>query len=131
MKHENGKPCERCAAMLKDADEAIEYWFYRIKEEFPTAHIAYVFRNKAEQDQMVKEGKSKLKWPNSKHNAFKNGKRASLAMDLFSLTDSGAAEFRMGYYVQIANWLEDQNAPIEWGGDWAHFKDGPHFQVKS
>ncbi len=21
------------------------------------------------------------------------------------------------------------NTPIEWGGDWAHFRDGPHFQL--
>jgi peptidoglycan L-alanyl-D-glutamate endopeptidase CwlK len=23
----------------------------------------------------------------------------------------------------------DLNVPLEWGGDWVHFKDGPHFQL--
>jgi peptidoglycan L-alanyl-D-glutamate endopeptidase CwlK len=24
---------------------------------------------------------------------------------------------------------KDVNVPIEWGGDWSAFKDGPHFQL--
>jgi peptidoglycan L-alanyl-D-glutamate endopeptidase CwlK len=24
---------------------------------------------------------------------------------------------------------QDVNIPIEWGGDWKSFKDGPHFQL--
>lgn len=129
MKHTNDGKCERCEMMLEKADEQIFFWFYRIKEYFPTVHASCIFRSKEEQDLQVKEKKSLLKWPHSKHNTFKDGKPCSQAMDLFSLNDDGKAEFRMGFYVQIANFLDDQSAPIEWGGHWK-FVDGPHFQVK-
>lgn len=127
--HENGKLCDGCAKMLEGGDELLSFWFYRIKEYFPTAHLAHVFRGKDDQDRMVKEGSSLLKWPNSKHNVMKAGNPCSRAMDIFSLESDGSASFRMGFYVQIANFLEDQTAPITWGGSWAHFKDSDHFQL--
>lgn len=132
MKHENGKPCEHCALLLKDAHEDISYWFYRIKEVFPDVHTSTVFRGKAEQDRMAKEGASYLKWPNSKHNTLGPDKKPRAeAMDLFRLTDAMEAEFRMGFYVQIANFLDDAGAPIEWGGHFKKLVDGPHFQLKT
>lgn len=133
MKHENGEGvCPRCADMLQDGHEDIQYWFYMIKEAFPQVHTSCVYRGKAEQDRMVKEGKSFLKWPNSKHNILGQDQRPRAeAMDLFRLDDDGKADFRAGFYVQIANFLEDAGAPIDWGGHFRHFVDGPHFQMKS
>ena len=36
-------------------------------------------------------------------------------------------------YLKIAAAMKDAskqvNVPIEWGGDWRNFKDGPHFQL--
>ncbi len=128
--HVNGKPCDGCAKMLEGGDELISFWFYRVKEAFPTAHLCHVFRGKDEQDEMVKEGASFLKWPNSKHNVMKDGNPCARAMDIFSLEDDGTATFRMGFYVQIANWLEDQGAPITWGGSFKHLVDADHFQLK-
>ena len=34
---------------------------------------------------------------------------------------------RLGPLVQAA--AVDCHVPIEWGGDWRDFKDGPHFQL--
>ena len=37
------------------------------------------------------------------------------------------------YYYQIADAMKkaalELKIPIEWGGDWKTFKDGPHFQL--
>ena len=72
------------------------------------------------------------------------------------LVDSGASQTMKsrhltGHAVDLAAWVDDQvdwswplyhkiaaamkqasaqvGVPIEWGGDWANFKDGPHFQL--
>ncbi len=132
MKHENGgATCERCESMLVQAHNDITYWFHRIREAFPTAHVCRVWCGKDEQDRLVAEKASLLKWPNSKHNHTENMVPCSLAMDLFSLLENGEADFRPGFYVQIANFLEDAGAPIEWGGNFKHFSDSDHFQLKS
>jgi peptidoglycan L-alanyl-D-glutamate endopeptidase CwlK len=34
---------------------------------------------------------------------------------------------RLGAVVKQAG--QDVQVPIEWGGDWKHFADGPHFQL--
>lgn len=132
MKHENIDNCPRCAEMLKDGHEDLQYWFYIIKEAFPTVHTSCVYRGKDAQDLAVKEGRSYLKWPYSKHNTLGPDKMPrSEAMDLFRLDDIGKADFRMGFYVQIANFLEDAGAPIIWGGTFRGLVDGPHFELKS
>lgn len=124
--------CPKCDEMLKDGHEDIQYWFAVVKQAFPSVHTSCVYRGKNEQDKLVSEGKSRLKWPHSKHNALgPDNKPRAEAMDLFRLDDSGKAEFRMGYYIQIANFLEDAGAPIDWGGDFKNLVDGPHFQLKS
>jgi hypothetical protein len=129
VKHENGKECESCAKKLEGADPLIAHWFYELKDQFPTAHISCAFRGKEEQDRMVLEKASLLKWPHSKHNVMVKGQPNARAIDLFSLNDEGEAEFRIGFYVQIANWLEDRESPISWGGRW-RWSDPPHFELK-
>ena len=32
-------------------------------------------------------------------------------------------------YDDAVRSLQQQGLPIEWGGDWVSFKDGPHFQL--
>jgi hypothetical protein len=129
MKHENYVPCESCAKKLEGADPLIAHWFYQLREQFPTVHISCAFRGKDEQDKAVAEKKSLLKWPHSKHNVMQDGQPCSRAMDLFSLSDDGKAEFRLGYYISIANWFEDQGAPIAAGLHWK-WQDPPHFELK-
>lgn len=75
------------------------------------------------QKQLFKDGKSKTL--NSRH-------LSGHAIDVFAYpTPSGSWEFK--YYQDIAtafkNASEILNIPIEWGGDWKPFCDGPHFQL--
>jgi peptidoglycan L-alanyl-D-glutamate endopeptidase CwlK len=55
------------------------------------------------------------------------------AVDIFVIKD-GAADWNFENYRTVAKAVKKAAAQlgieIEWGGDWIHFKDGPHFQLK-
>lgn len=90
-------------------------------------------RNKKEQDEAVKNGFSKLKWPRSKHN-----KSPSMAVDIapwpLDWND-------IGRFVHLADIVLDEgrklSIKIRWGGDWNRngkwsdekFLDLPHFEI--
>lgn len=54
------------------------------------------------------------------------------AVDLVAWVD-GEVRWDWPLYSQIAKAMKaaaaELNIPIEWGGDWRTFKDGPHFQL--
>ena len=54
------------------------------------------------------------------------------ALDVIAYPDASGS-WDMKYYVQISNAFKvaskELDVPIEWGGDWKTFKDGPHFQL--
>lgn len=54
------------------------------------------------------------------------------AVDLVALVD-GKVSWHWPLYTQIADAMKQAarecDVPIEWGGDWTTFKDGPHFQL--
>lgn len=54
------------------------------------------------------------------------------AVDLVAY-DNGEVTWRMPFYKQLAGYMKQAadkcGVPIEWGGDWVFFKDGPHFQL--
>lgn len=130
MKHANGGSCERCMKMLEEAHPMISFWFWRIQAVFPNVHTCRVWCGEEEQDRLVAEKKSLLKWPFSLHNrTTPDGVPSAEALDLFLLTSEGVAEFPSDLYREIAGWLKAQGAPIEWGGDWRTFKDLDHFQL--
>ncbi|QUL77199.1 peptidoglycan hydrolase [Escherichia phage A73] len=75
------------------------------------------------QRKYVAEGKSKTM--NSRH-------LTGHAVDLWPLVN-GSVTWDWKYYYPMAEAVKDAakelNIPIEWGGDWTSFKDGPHFQL--
>lgn len=82
-------------------------------------------RNKADQDKAVREGKSKAKWPNSKHN-----KTPSLAFDAVPhpVDWNDIGRFRtMAQHMKTA--AKKVGVKITWGGDFKGFFDGPHFEL--
>jgi len=93
-------------------------------------------RGEAEQNRAFAEGKSRLRWPDSKHN-----KMPSEAVDIWPYP------FKPEYWNQIEVWenlakvvlecAEELGIKIRWGGDWNQngdwrdekFIDGPHFEL--
>ena len=80
-------------------------------------------RSKARQEQLVKAGASQTM--NSRH-------ITGHAVDLGAYV-SGSVRWDWPLYHKIADAVKQAAAelgvPIEWGGDWRKFKDGPHFQL--
>ena len=100
-------------------------------------------REEAEQNKAFAEGKSKLKWPDSKHN-LKPGQQYSNAVDIipyfigpkdnYDWDDALAFAFLAGICKAIA---VEECIKIRWGGDWdsdgrtkdERFLDLPHIEL--
>lgn len=85
-------------------------------------------RTLARQKEMVATGASKTM--NSRHLKAENG--YSHAVDLAALV-GGSVAWDWPLYARIAKAMKqaakELGIPLEWGGDWKSFKDGPHFQL--
>ncbi len=83
------------------------------------------FRGRYEQEKAYKEGKSKARFGQSKHN-FK----PSLAVDVVPLPldwNNIPAFERLG--EKIMKKAEELNIKIKWGRDFSNLKDYPHFEL--
>lgn len=80
-------------------------------------------RSKARQERLVKAGASQTM--RSRH-------LTGHAVDLGAYV-GGQVRWDWPLYYKIADAVKkaaaELNVPIEWGGDWKTFKDGPHFQL--
>lgn len=90
--------------------------------------VLEVLRSRARQKQLVASGASQTM--NSRHLAGADGK--SRAVDIAPL-DRGVVSWAWPLYHKLAPVIKqaakDVGVPIEWGGDWRSFKDGPHWQL--
>ena len=90
-------------------------------------------RTKREQDEVFNNGRSKVQWPNSKHN-----KMPALAVDVVPYVNGGPS-WDWPYIHPLADHIKSVWAALpaemtdgwrlEWGGDWRSFRDGPHWQI--
>jgi peptidoglycan L-alanyl-D-glutamate endopeptidase CwlK len=87
-------------------------------------------RTHAEQVQNVAKGASKTM--RSRHLPESNACNMSCAVDLAPMV-GGKVRWDWPLYYKLAPVMKEAAAkvgvPIEWGGDWKTFKDGPHFQL--
>lgn len=92
------------------------------------------FRGKPEQDAAFAAGTSRLRWPQSKHNA-----QPSRAVDVAPLV-GGAVTWDWPAYHAFAPLVKAEWAAMQreglfpgfrlvWGGDWVRFPDGPHWEI--
>ncbi len=90
--------------------------------------VLEVTRTLGRQKQLVATGASKTM--KSRHLPGKDGK--SRAVDIAPL-DGGQVSWSWPLYNKLAPVIKqaakDVGVPIEWGGDWRTFKDGPHWQL--
>lgn len=121
--------CPLCMEKLSQAHPNLSYWFLKcVKPSFPCAHISWSYRNQIDQDQAFKEGKSKLHYPNSAHNATNGGKPESRALDLFKL-QMGTATWPVMMFHQIADQTERQGIKLIWGGTFKSISDQDHYEL--
>lgn len=80
-------------------------------------------RSKARQEQLVAAGASQTM--NSRH-------LTGHAVDLGAMV-SGTVRWDWPLYFKVADAMKsaasELSVPLEWGGDWTTFKDGPHWQL--
>ena len=90
-------------------------------------------RSKADQDQAYADGKSKVQYPNSKHNS-KPSRAVDVAPYPIDWNDMKRWYHFGGYVKAVA---ESMGIDIIWGGDWdgdfdlkdQNFNDLPHFEL--
>lgn len=89
-------------------------------------------RGKADQEAAYKNGNSKVRWPNSAHNAL-----PSNAVDLVPYpvdwNDIGRFKELAAGFLAIANFMRELGIikhEFVWGGNWRTLKDYPHFELK-
>ena len=117
----------QCDRRLQEVfEEVIKHWDCTILE----GH-----RDQETQDELFRQGKSKLKFPNSKHN-----QAPSMAVDVapypIDWNDWKRWYAFGGFVMGIA---ASKGITLRWGGDWdsdkqfndQSFNDLPHFEIKS
>lgn len=76
------------------------------------------------QKQLLKQGATKTM--NSRH-------LSGHAVDLAAIDENGKVTWEWKYYYRLEKAVKaaakELGVPIEWGGDWSTFKDGPHWQL--
>ncbi len=91
-------------------------------------------RSKEEQDKFFREGKSKVQYPNSKHNST-----PSMAVDVAPYPIDWNNTNRFYHFAGYVNGVADtMGINLRWGGDWDsdkdfsdnHFNDLPHFEIR-
>lgn len=117
---------------LATAHPDLQRLFTEVVEYFDCSVICG-HRDQAEQDLAYATKKSKLKWPNSKHN-----KTPSLAVDVVpwpvDWKDTDRFLFFGGFVMGMAKAM---GISLRWGGDWdgdndqkdEKFRDLPHFEL--
>jgi peptidoglycan L-alanyl-D-glutamate endopeptidase CwlK len=93
------------------------------REGAPRFRVIEGTRTLSRQRELVKRGASKTL--NSRH-------LTGHAVDIVPLDPSGNVSWDWPLYYPLARAIkraaEAEGVPIEWGGDWKKFKDGPHWQ---
>lgn len=94
-----------------------------IKESPLDFGITEGLRTLERQKELFESGKSQTM--NSRH-------LRGLAVDIAIFID-GKANWDFPNYKLVADHIKEVakelNVPIQWGGDWISFKDGPHFEL--
>lgn len=104
----------------------------RAAKDWKDANLTWIVtegpRTVERQKQLVAAGASKTM--NSRHIPGKDG--FAKAVDLAAMID-GKVRWDWPLYDKLAKAMKAaakaEKVPLEWGGDWTSFKDGPHFQL--
>lgn len=130
MHHKDGPSCPLCDYKALSAHPYLRDWYQKKKASYPNLHISDAWRDKERQNMLYMEGRSQVKWPNSKHNHVNpSGSPESRALDLFQIDDDGVARFSPVFMAKLADENEKDGLPIRWGGTFRGLKDRVHFEL--
>lgn len=118
---------------LAEVDIDLQRLFKRVVETYDCS-IIEGYRTKEKQDEYYEQGKSKLKYPQSKHN-----RQPSLAVDAVPYPcdwENMKQFYHFGGFVMAT--AKEMGIGLRWGGDWngnldftdQSFHDLPHFELK-
>lgn len=127
--HSFGPVCNGCNQRAKTAHPYLQDWYQRVKAKYPNVHIACAWRDKADQDQAVRDGKSRAPWPTSNHNHMENGVGCSLALDLFLIDEDGSDRWPEPFYKKLNDENQQAHEPIRWGGTFTTISDTDHYEL--
>ena len=116
---------------LRDLDEELQDVLNEAIKHFDFS-IVWTHRGMEEQNKAYREGKSRNRWPTSKHNSY-----PSVAFDIVpypgGYNASYKAFFEMATYVYAASSMK--GVPLRWGGHWKNYtgrgendRDWAHFE---
>ena len=123
---------KRSKERLATCDERLQKVFNEVIK-YIDCSVLEGHRGEARQNKLCDEGKSKVKYPNGRHNA-----NPSNAVDVvpypINWKDTDRKYYFAGFVKGVAFKL---GIPIRWGGDWndntevkdTNFKDLPHFEL--
>ena len=118
---------------LKTCDQKLQELFYEVVKHFDCS-ILEGHRGEEGQNKAYADGKSKVKYPNGKHNKF-----PSVAVDVapypIDWSDRDRFHYFSGFVLGVA---KQMGMNIRWGGDWNQdtktkdnkFDDLVHFEIK-
>jgi len=124
---------KRSRGNLDTCHEDLQELFNQVIKYFDCT-VIQGHRGKEEQNKYFKEGTSKLKYPNGRHNAS-----PSNAVDVVPYPIDWEDTDRMYYFAGfVKGFAVRLGIPIRWGGDWndntevkdTNFKDLPHFELR-
>ena len=122
----------RSSSRLASCDEKLQRVFKEVIKHFDCT-ILVGHRGKSEQDEKFRQGLSKVKFPNSKHNS-KPSNAVDVAPYPIDWHDRERFSYFAGYVQGIA---KSMDINLRWGGDWNkdtevkdnNFDDLPHFEL--
>ena len=98
---------------LNSCDSRLHDLFVEVVKTYDCSIICG-FRNQEEQTKAFESGKSKLQFPDSKHNEF-----PSMAVDVYpypiAMDDLGSFYMFAGYVLRVA---KEMGINVRYGGDW-------------
>ena len=112
---------------LSTCDEKIQLLMNEAIKETPVDFsIVCGYRGEKEQNEAFKNGFSKLKFPQGKHN-----KNPSIAVDVVPYPEMWDASNEK--WLKLSEHIKKTAAKIgikiKWGGDWKTFVDKPHWEL--
>jgi peptidoglycan L-alanyl-D-glutamate endopeptidase CwlK len=123
----------RSKKSLATCDERLQKVFNEVIKHVDCSVIEG-HRDEERQNKLYEEGKTKVYWPNGRHNA-KPSKAADVVPYPIDWDDRERFHLFAGFVIGIA---KSMGINLRWGGDWDQdwtvmdnkFDDFPHFEIK-